>query len=311
MDLTSRILIVGSTGLIGSACLRYFQAYHYTNLLTPSRQEVDLLDKEIVDHYFKKHKPEVVILAAGVVGGIHYNKTYPADFINRNLTIQLNVFQAAQQVGVDKLVFLGSSCMYPRECTQPMHEEMLLTGIPEPTSMSYALSKLAGVQMCRAYNQQYNQGRYIALIPNSTYGPHDDFDPKTGHVISSLIAKMHHAKISHSASLTLWGTGNPRREFVYSADVASAIMHILTNNNSEESVLNVGVGCDWSIKEIAEIVAKIVGYQGEIKWDTSKPDGAPRKLLNSRKMNELGWKPTVDIHQGIQHTYEWYCETLA
>src|SRR5579883_539797 len=231
MDLTSRILIVGSTGLIGSACLRYFQAYHYTNLLTPSRQEVDLLDKEIVDHYFKKHKPEVVILAAGVVGGIHYNKTYPADFINRNLTIQLNVFQAAQQVGVDKLVFLGSSCMYPRECTQPMHEEMLLTGIPEPTSMSYALSKLAGVQMCRAYNQQYNQGRYIALIPNSTYGPHDDFDPKTGHVISSLIAKMHHAKISHSASLTLWGTGNPRREFVYSADVASAIMHILTNNN--------------------------------------------------------------------------------
>lgn len=310
MDYTSHILILGSSGLIGSACLRYLQSNCDCLLLHPSRHELDLLDKEAVLAYFKRHQPHIVILAAGMVGGIQYNKIYPADFINCNLAIQLNVFQAACQVHIKKFIFFGSSCMYPRDCFQPMHENLLFTGLPESTSMSYAVSKLTGLQMCHAYNQQYKQGQYIALIPNSTYGPYDDFNPATAHVISALIVKMHHAKLKRSASLTLLGTGHPRREFIYSEDVASAVAHVL-NNDVTETVLNVGVGRDWSIREMAEMIADVINYQGEIIWDTTQPDGAPQKLLDSQKIVNMGWKPKTDIRQGIQTTYNWYCNTLS
>lgn len=293
--------------MIGSACHRYFQENQFKDVLNPSRQALDLLSANDVMQYFVNHQPQIVILAAGVVGGIQYNKTFPADFINRNLAIQLNVFQASQHVNVEKVVFFASSCMYPRECSQPMNEDMLLTGIPEPTSMSYALSKLAGVQMCRAYNQQYGKEQYIALIPNSTYGPNDDFDPKTSHVISAIMRKMHEAKLSKTPSITLWGSGSPRREFVFSDDVASAVGHVLKQDKVPVP-LNVGVGQDWSIKEIAEVIADVVGYEGDILWDRTKPDGAPQKLLDSRKMNDLGWKPRVDIREGLARTYDWFLE---
>lgn len=305
ISVASRVLILGSSGLIGSACLRLLNMKGYQYVDHPSRATLDLLNAQAVHDYCKSTQPAIIILAAGVVGGIQYNKTYPADFINRNLAIQLNVFQAAKEVHVKKLIFFGSSCMYPRECPQPMTEDRLLTGVPEPTSMSYAISKLAGVQLCHAYNQQYAEGHYIALIPNSTYGINDDFDPHTGHVISAMITKLHHAKCNNLPSITFWGTGAPRREFIYADDVASAVLHVL-QQDKVLMPLNIGVGHDWSIKEIAEIISEEIGYTGEIRWDTTKPDGAPRKLLDNSQLISLGWQPSVDIREGLRKTYDWY-----
>ncbi len=227
--------------------------------------------------------------------------------MDENIAIQLNVLRAARKAGVRKQILFGSSCMYPRECPQPMAEEALLSGKPEPTSLPYAISKLAGTYMCLAYNKQDHDTRFTPVIPNSAYGPHDNFDPKTGHVLSALMARFHQAKVSGAESVTLWGSGSPRREFIHADDIAAACMHLLTQDNTAiELPLNVGVGADVSIKELAELIAEVVGYQGRLAWDLTKPDGAPRKLLDSARIQSLGWKPSVGLAAGLASTYQWY-----
>jgi GDP-L-fucose synthase len=312
MDKTARIFVAGHRGLIGSAVLRRLRSEGYENLLLCDRSVLELTDTSAVDSFFEKERPEYVVLAAGRVGGIVENQTKPVEFLNTNLAIQLNVLKTAHRMGVQKLVLFGSSCMYPRECAQPMPETLLLSGKPEPTSLAYAISKLAGVQMCLAYNQQYGEKRFIPVIPNSAFGPHDNFDLKSAHVLSSLIRRFHEAKQSGAASVTLWGSGTPRREFVYVDDIADACLWLLTHDITNlELPVNVGIGKDHSIRELAEAIAGIVGYKGKIEWDTSKPDGAPRKMLDSSRMLGLGWKPKVDLAEGLKRTYEWYLEHIA
>lgn len=307
MEKSARIFVAGHCGLIGSALVRALRAAGYTNLLLRDRAELELTDQASVERFFQEHRPEYVLLAAGRVGGIVENQSYPADFMNANLAIQLNVMRSAQCVGVRRLVYFGSSCMYPRECPQPMPESVLLTGKPEPTSLAYAVSKIAGLQMCLAYNQQYGEKKFIPVIPNSTYGPNDDFDPKSGHVLSALIRRFHEASESGAESLTLWGSGNPRREFIHADDVARACLWVLQRDIRDVDLpINIGVGGDYSIKELAEMIAGVVGYRGKIEWDTGKPDGAPRKLLDGARLRALGWKPAVALREGLENTYEWY-----
>lgn len=307
MEKTARIYVAGHRGLIGSALERCLRAAGYMNLLLRDRSQLELTDRTAVECFFQEHRPEFVLLAAGRVGGIVENQSYPADFMNANLAIQLNVMQSAHRIGVRKFIFFGSSCMYPRECPQPMSESFLLAGKPEPSSLAYAVSKLAGLQMCLAYNQQYGEEKFIPVIPNSTYGPNDDFDPKSGHVLSALIQRFHEAKDAGAKSLTLWGSGNPRREFIHADDVARACLEILQQDVRDIGLpINIGVGQDYSIKELAGMIAEVVGYQGRIGWDASKPDGAPRKLLNSARLQALGWQPTIELRDGLENTYEWY-----
>lgn len=312
MNSSDSIFVAGHTGLIGSAVVALLKEKGFNNLILPSHSELELTNSSEVDQFFESNKPNYVVLAAGKVGGIVQNQTFPADFINTNLSIQLNVLRAAHKANVNKLILLASSCMYPRECPQPMSESALLSGHPEPSSMAYAISKLAGLQMCLAYNQQYRRKRFIPVIPNSAYGPRDNFDPKSGHVLSSLIRKFHEAKTQNLSSVTLWGSGNPRREFIHSSDIASACISLLQSDiSSVEFPLNIGTGQDFSIKELAISIANVVGFKGRIDWDTSKPDGAPRKLLNSSKMKALGWHPGIEFEQGLQITYQWYLENIA
>ena len=312
IDNTSRIYVAGHTGLIGSAVLRRLQHDGHANVLTRTHAELDLTDPVAVDAFFDAQRPEYVVLSAGKVGGIVENKTYPADFMNANLAIQLNVLRAAQRTGVSKLIFFASSCMYPRECPQPMAETALLSGHPEPTSLAYAMSKLAGMQMCLAYNQQYGQQRFLPIIPNSAYGPNDNFNPQSGHVLSALIRRFHDAKVEGKDSVTLWGTGSPRREFVHADDIADACLFLLkADTDGMEFPLNVGSGSDLSIRELAGKVAAVVGYQGRLEWDTTKPDGAPRKLLDSTRILGYGWGPKTDFDAGLQDIYRWYLEHVA
>lgn len=307
MNNSEAIYVAGHTGLIGSAVVRRLQSEGYDNLLLASHADLELTDALAVDAFFDEHSPEYVVLAAGRVGGIVENQTYPADFMNANLAIQLNVLKAARRSGVRKLILFASSCMYPRECPQPMAETALLSGPPEPTSLAYAISKLAGMQMCLAYNQQYGEQRFIPVIPNSAYGPNDNFDPKSGHVLSSLIRRLYEARVTGAGSVMLWGSGTPRREFVHADDIADACVRLLSHDTTAlELPINIGVGRDYSIKELAETVAAVVGYSGSIDWDTSKPDGAPRKLLDSSRMNSLGWKAATPFKDGLKNTYEWY-----
>ena len=309
MNKTDRIYVAGHTGLIGSAMVRRLSAECFSNLLLVSHADLDLTNANAVDQYFDRHLPAFVVLAAGRVAGIVENVAYPAQFMNVNLAIQLNVFNAAHRTGVRKLIFFGSSCMYPRECPQPMAEAALLTGRPEPTSLAYAVAKLAGLQMCLAYNQQFGEKRFIPVIPNSAFGSNDNFDPKSGHVLSALIQRFHQAKTIGAASLTLWGSGLPRREFIHADDVASACLALLDRNTDGlEFPLNIGAGEDYSIQELACKVASLVGYSGSIKWDASKPDGAPRKLLDSSRLRSFGWRPTVNFEQGLRETYQWYLD---
>ncbi len=301
------IYVAGHTGLIGSALVRQLQQRGYSNLLLRTHAELELTDHAAVDRFFDTHKPAYVLLAAGRVGGIVENQTYPADFIDTNLSIQLNVLRAAHRNGVRKLILFGSSCMYPRECPQPMPEEYLLSGKPEPTSLAYAIAKLAGVQMCLAYNKQYGEQRFIPVIPNSAYGPNDNFDPKSGHVLSVLIRRFHEAREQRAPSITLWGSGNPRREFVHADDIADACIWLLNRDDPLSDLpLNIGVGADYSIRELAEAIAAMLGYQGAINWDTSRPDGAPRKLLDSSRIQALGWRASKSFQDGLKNTYEWY-----
>lgn len=303
------LYVAGHAGLIGSAVVRRLERDGYRTLITRRRSELDLQDGRQVSTFFEKIHPEYVILAAGRVGGIVDNQTFPADFMDENVAIQLNVLKAARKVGVRKLILFGSSCMYPRECAQPMAEEALLSGKPEPTSLPYAMSKLLGTYMCLAYNKQDCDIRFIPVIPNSAYGPYDNFDPKSAHVLSSLMARFHHAKVNGAESVTLWGSGSPRREFIHADDIAAACVHLLKEDNlAVELPINIGVGKDVSIKELAELIADIVGYRGELKWDQTKPDGAPQKLLDSTRIRSLGWEPRIGLTEGLASTYRWYVD---
>ena len=307
MDKSSRIYVAGHTGLIGSALVRRLEREGCQNLLLMPRAGLDLTDASAVDQFFNQHLPEYVLLAAGRVGGIVENQTYPADFMNANLAIQLNVLKAAHRAGVRKLILFASSCMYPRECAQPMSESALLSGNPEPTSLAYAVSKLAGMQMCLAYNRQYGSTRFLPVIPNSAFGPNDNFDLASGHVLSALIRRFHEARAAGQASITLWGSGTPRREFVHADDIASACAHLLRTDVSQvDFPLNIGSGTDMSIRELAGKIAAIAGFNGTIEWNAARPDGAPQKLLDSSKLRNLGWKPEVDFDIGLRTTFDWY-----
>lgn len=311
MDKASRIYVAGHGGLIGSAVMRRLQRDGHSNVLAVPHDDLDLADAPAVDRFFDSAQPEYVVLAAGRVGGIVENQNRPADFMNTNLAIQLNVLQAAHRAGVRKLVLFASSCMYPRECPQPMPETALFSGYPEPSSLAYAVSKLAGMQMCLAYNQQYGEKRFIPVIPNSAYGPNDNFDPKSGHVLSVLIRRLHEAMEAQVPSVTLWGSGNPRREFIHADDIADACLALLEGDTSQlQFPLNLGTGNDFSIRELAAAIAGVVGYTGTLEWDTSKPDGAPRKLLDSTRLLEFGWRPTVDFEVGLKSAYRWYLESM-
>ncbi len=311
MDRKSRIYVAGHTGLIGSAIMRRLDRAGFDETITAPRSDLELTNAESVDRFFDRTKPEYVVLAAGRVGGIVENQTRPADFMDTNLGIQLNVLRAAHRAGVRKLILFASSCMYPRECPQPMSETALFSGYPEPTSLAYAVSKLAGMQMCLAYNQQFGEKRFIPVIPNSAYGPNDNFDPKSGHVLSVLIRRLHEAKETGASSVTLWGSGNPRREFVHADDIASACLALLEGDTSQlQFPLNLGTGKDFSIRELADAIAGVVGYTGTLEWDTSKPDGAPRKLLDSTRLLAFGWQPTVDFAAGLKSAYRWYLEDM-
>lgn len=311
MDTASRIYVAGHTGLIGSAVTRRLQQLGHTPLVR-RRAELDLMDAARVAQFFAAEQPDYVVMAAGRVGGIVENRSYPADFLHENLALQLNVLGAAHAAGVKKLIFFASSCMYPRECAQPMAEEALLSGRPEPTSLAYAISKLAGMQMCLAYNQQFGAQRFIPVIPNSVFGPNDNFDPQRGHVLSSLIRRFHEAAQADAEHVTLWGTGTPKREFIYADDVADACIALLTKDTAELQLpLNIGVDEDLSIRELAEAIAGVIGYRGRILWDTSMPDGAPRKLLDSRRIREFGWAPKATLEEGLRATYQWYLQNAG
>ena len=307
----TRIYVAGHKGLIGSAFIRFFEKNQYTNIITRNRQELELTSKRDTDDFFQKNEPEVVILAAGKVGGIIQNRDFPADFISENLSIQLNVFEAAQKHGVNRLIFFASSCMYPRDASQPMNEGQLCTGHPEPTSIAYASAKYAGVQMCQAINKQNSSVSFIPVIPNSAYGPNDNFDLGSSHVLSALIRRFDEAKKDNKPSVTLWGSGLPKREFIFSDDIACACIKLLETSLVDKDLpINIGVGVDISIKELAEKIAKIVGYSGAIYWDISKPDGAPRKLLDNTRIKLTGWKNETSFSSGIRLTYQWYLDNI-
>jgi GDP-L-fucose synthase len=303
MTRESRIFVAGHRGLIGSALLRRLCTDGYTNLLTCPRAALDLEDRRQVEDFFARAAPEYVFMAAGKVGGIEANRTAPADFIRANLAMQTAVLHAACIYGVKRLIFFGSACMYPREGQQPLGEASLLTGPVEPTSEAYALAKLAGVAMCQAYNRQHGT-QFLTVIPASVYGPNDHFDLAGSHVLSALIRKFHDAK-KRGTAVVVWGTGTSRREFIYADDVAEACLFLMRAFSPRE-VLNVGVGEDISIKELAALIRRVVGADVDIEFDRSRPDGAPRKLLDSSALWQLGWLPKTSLEEGIRRTYDWY-----
>ena len=307
----SRIYVAGHTGLLGSAILRKLKSEGYRNILTITHKELDLIDQKSVDDFFKKEQPEYVFLCAGLTGGIIANKTYPATFLHTNIAIQDNVFQASQIFNSKHLMFYGSSCVYPKNCPQPIKEEYLLTGEIEETSDAYATAKIAGIIACKSYNNQYKTNRFIALIPNSMYGPKDNFDLENSHVLSALIRRFHEAKKEGKNKITLWGSGNPRREFIFSEDVADASIFAMMNVGKLQNIhYNLGTEIDYSIRELAEIVAGIVGFKGKIEWDMTKPDGTPRKLLDNSRFLNLGWKPATTLEEGLEITYRWYSKNI-
>jgi GDP-L-fucose synthase len=308
MNKSSSVYIAGHTGLVGSALVRKLQASGYTNLLLKTQDELNLEMQQDVMAFFAKERPEYVFLAAAKVGGILANNTYPAEFIYNNLMIQTNVVHAAYKFGVKKLLFLGSSCIYPKFAPQPLKEKYLLTGELEPTNEAYAIAKIAGIKMCEAYNRQYGT-KFVSVMPTNLYGPNDNFDFETSHVLPAMIRKFHEAKIGATPSVLLWGTGLPRREFLHVDDLAEACLFLMSLSGKElasNQIINVGTGEDLTIKELAELIGKSVGYSGEITWDSSKPDGTPRKILDVTKIHSLGWKHMINIEQGILATYQWY-----
>lgn len=304
----SRIFVAGSRGLVGSAIVRKLEAEGFSNLITLSSSELDLIDQSATKRFFEEKKPEYVFLAAAKVGGILANNTYPADFIYDNVMIESNIIHSAYLTGVKKLLFLGSSCIYPKFADQPIKESSLLTGELEPTNEPYAIAKILGIKMCQSYHRQYGIN-FISAMPTNLYGINDNFDLKNSHVLPALIRKFHEAKINNSTSVELWGTGSPYREFLYVDELADACYFLMQNYN-EPDIVNIGTGKDITIKELADLVRAIVGFDGEIIWDTTKPDGTPRKLLDVSKLNSLGWKSSLSLKEGIENTYKWYLSTV-
>lgn len=311
MNRDSRIFVAGHRGLVGSAITAYLKQQGFARLLLRTRAELDLLDGRAVNAFFANERPEYVFLAAAKVGGILANNTYPADFIRDNLILQTNVIESSRQAGVQRLLFLGSSCIYPRLAPQPIREEYLLTGPLEATNRPYALAKIAGVEMCWAYNRQYGT-RYLAAMPTNLYGPHDNFDLKTSHVLPALMRKVVEAKASGQKFIEVWGTGTPRRELLYSEDLAEACVFLMQLpdgefqsliNNEHAPLINIGTGEDVTIRELAEMVARELGFAGELRFDTTKPDGTPRKLLDVSRMHALGWRARTGLAEGIRKTY--------
>ncbi|MEJ8815337.1 GDP-L-fucose synthase [Variovorax ureilyticus] len=305
------IFVAGHRGMVGSAIVRGLASRGYTNIITRSRAELDLTDQAQVRAFFAKEKPQEVYVAAALVGGIHANNTYPAEFIYSNLMVEANVVHESWRTGVAKLLFLGSSCIYPRLATQPMSEDVLLTGKLEPTNEPYAIAKIAGIKLCESYNRQYGCD-YRSVMPTNLYGPGDNYHPENSHVLPAMIRRFHEAKMSDAPSVVIWGTGTPKREFLYVDDLASACVHIMdlprevyaAHTEVMSSHINIGSGEDQSIAELAQLVSDVVGYQGSIQYDTSKPDGTPRKLLDISRIRQLGWMPRVPLREGIAKAYE-------
>lgn len=319
MNKNAKIYVAGHTGLVGSAIVKVLKKLDYQNILTRSHSQLELCDQIAVANYFEAYKPEYVVLAAAKVGGIYANSHYPADFIAQNLSIQSNVIHQAKIHGVKRLLFLGSSCIYPRECPQPIKEAYLLSGPLEPTNRPYALAKIAGIEMCWAYNRQYGT-QYLSVMPTNLYGPGDNYDLKNSHVIPALIRKMHEAKLACKSTVEIWGTGKPRREFLYSDDLAEACVFLLNLDESKYSALvssetqapliNVGCGEDTTIAELAQTIAKVVGFDGSLRFNDEYPDGTPQKLLDVSKINQLGWYASTDLRTGLLSAYQVFLNQL-
>ena len=316
MNNDSKIYVAGHRGLVGSALMRQLAKQGYSNIVTRTHAELDLTSQTAVADFFKAEKPEYVFLAAAKVGGIHANNTYPAEFIHENLAIQTNVIHQSYVAGVQRLLFLGSSCIYPRDCPQPIKEEYLLTGSLEPTNRPYALAKIAGIEMCWSYNRQYGT-QYLAAMPTNLYGPGDNYHPENSHVIPALIRKFHEAKVNNQSKVSIWGTGTPRREFLYSDDMADACLYLLQLpasktaklfNESTPPLVNIGCGEDLTIKELAELIGSVVGYAGKLLFDNSKPDGTMRKLMHVGKLKQIGWQASTPLRNGILAVYRYYSE---
>ncbi|WAM33651.1 GDP-L-fucose synthase [Caldicellulosiruptor morganii] len=306
MEKSSKIYVAGHRGLVGSAIVRRLLKENYTNLILKGREEVDLTRQEEVERFFEEHRPEYVFLAAARVGGIYANNTYPAEFIYQNLMIECNVIHSAYKFGVKKLLFLGSSCIYPRDCPQPMKEEYLLSGYLEQTNEAYAVAKIAGLKLCQFYKRQYG-ANFISCMPTNLYGINDNFDLNTSHVIPALIRKFHEAKINNYPYVEVWGTGKPLREFLYVDDLADACVFLMENYD-DELWINVGSGEEISIAELAELIKKVVGYKGEIVFNSKMPDGTPRKLLDTTRLKNLGWQRKVGLEEGLRMTYKWFID---
>ncbi len=308
-----KIVILGSRGMVGSAIFREFESKGYKNITGIDRTEVNLLRQEDTEKFFREHKPDHVIVAAARVGGILANDTYRAEFIYQNIMIECNVIQAAHESGTEKLLFLGSSCIYPKLAEQPMKEEYLLTGELEATNEPYAIAKIAGIKLCENYYRQYGSN-FFSVMPTNLYGPYDNFDLKSSHVLPALIRKFHEAKVNKQADVEVWGTGRPKREFLYVEELADAVRFIMENVEATDlyekgiSHINIGTGADLSIHDLAELIAKVVGYDGPIVFETSKPDGTPRKLLDVSRLNKLGWQHKLSLEEGIRKTYNWFLE---
>ncbi|MFO7828150.1 MAG: GDP-L-fucose synthase [Bacteroidales bacterium] len=301
MQKDSVIYIAGHNGMVGSAIVRKLEGEGYHNIITKSSKELDLINQESVNNFFSKYKPEYVFLAAAKVGGIHANNTYRAEFLYQNLMIEANVIHAAHNHGVQKLLFLGSSCIYPKMAPQPLKEEYLLSGYLEPTNEPYAIAKIAGIKLCETYREQYNNN-FISVMPTNLYGPNDNYDLQNSHVLPALIRKFHEAKINQKNEVEIWGSGKPMREFLHVDDLADACYFLMLNYNKKET-LNIGTGKDISIKELAILIKEIVGFDGELKFNTQMPDGTPRKLLDVSKLESLGWKYKINLKEGIKNAY--------
>lgn len=304
MNKSARIYIAGHRGLVGSALVRSLRSEGYENIIVATRQQVNLLNQQAVSDFFVQEKPEYVFLAAAKVGGILANSTYPADFIYENLMIESNLIHQSWQHGVKKLLFLGSSCIYPKMAEQPINEDALLTGPLEPTNEAYAIAKIAGIKLCQAYNKQYGT-QYISVMPTNLYGPHDNFDLESSHVLPALLRKFHEAKKQNLSRVTIWGTGRPVREFLYVDDLADACLFLM-NTYNESKIVNIGTGIGVTIGQLAEEISTIVGYRGELTYDTSKPDGTPIKINDVSYLADLGWQAKTGLSEGIRKTYEWY-----
>jgi len=317
MNLTDKIYISGHTGLVGSAIVRQLKERGFHNLIMQTHKELDLINQNQVQVFFKKVKPDYVILAAAKVGGIHANNSYPADFIYKNIMIESNVINSAYENKVKRLLFLGSTCIYPKAVKQPMQEDAILTSILEPTNEPYAIAKIAGIKLCESYNRQHNTD-FRSVMPTNLYGTNDNFHPENSHVIPALIQRLHHAKINNDPEVIVWGTGNAMREFLHVDDMAQASLFVLeldehiykANTKPMLSHINIGTGKDVTIKEMAEIMKKVVGFKGKLVFDKAKPDGAARKLVDISCLSNLGWKYSIDLEEGLEKTYAWYLEKL-